>query len=408
MEIFDEISLVFGDEKISFEDYRKILKAGLEESKIGQIPQSIDQVIIGDVERSRNHKVNTLFILGLNDGVFPTANFDEGFLNDNEREFLKQNGMELAKGTIENIYEDRFNIYKAFTTAENQIYLSYVSEDKEGKAKRPSSLISKIKKMYPKLKEESDVVSSKDIITVPKATFGELLKNIRNLKNGEEVDKTWESVYNWYIQNDDWKEKTLRAIKGYENKNNPEKISSENIKRLYGNVLHTSISRLEQYKKCPFSCHLKYGLKLKENDTLKINAIDTGSFMHDVIDTFFKEVKDIKELEDEQVEEITTRIIEEKLNLSKNYIFTSSPKFIVLTNRLKKVVVQSVRHIVYQIKNSDFETLGNELEFKKRIDNVEITGKIDRLDSLTTNEGKSTYQGREEPGSVYKGTQYAA
>lgn len=388
MEVLDEINLVFGNQKMTFEDYRQILKSGLEVSEFGQIPQNLDQVIIGDVERSRNHKVDTLFILGLNDGMFPNTNFVEGFLNDKDREYLKENGIELANGTLENVYEDRFNIYKAFTTAENDIYLSYISSDKEGKAIRPSTLITKIKKMFPKLIEESSVLENKSDITMPKDTFGELLSSIRDAKNGEEIDDIWKATYNWYIKNEEWKEKLLKAIKGYERKNKPEKISQANIQRLYGNVLKTSVSRLEQYRKCPFSFHLKYGLKLKEKEDLKIKPIDTGSFMHDIIDTFFENVKDIKTISDEEIEKIVNQIINDKLTLSKNYIFTSTPKFIVLTNRLKKVVLQSIKYIVYQIQNGDFEILGNELEFKKQIDNVEITGKIDRLDALETEKGK--------------------
>ena len=165
-------------------------------------------------------------------------------------------------------------------------------------------------------------------------------------------------------------------------------MSKENIQRLYGNILKTSVSRLEQYRKCPFSFHLKYGLKLKEKEDLKIKPIDTGSFMHDIIDTFFENVKDLKNICDEEIEKEVNQIINDKLFLSKNYIFTSTPKFVVLTNRLKKVVVQSIKYIVYQVQNGDFEVLGNELEFKKQIDNVEISGKIDRLDGLECENGK--------------------
>ena len=59
---------------------------------------------------------------------------------------------------------------------------------------------------------------------------------------------------------------------------------------MYGNKLNTSVSKLESYRRCPFSFHLTYGLKLREKDELKINALDTGSFMHEVIDMFFKEI----------------------------------------------------------------------------------------------------------------------
>ena len=67
-------------------------------------------------------------------------------------------GIELAKGTIDKLYEDSFNIYKAFTTAEEKLYLLYSSSDMQGKALRPSMLINKIKKIYPMLQEQSDVI----------------------------------------------------------------------------------------------------------------------------------------------------------------------------------------------------------------------------------------------------------
>lgn len=61
---------------------------------------------------------------------------------------MKNDGIELANGTLENLYEENFNIYKVFTTAEKEIYLSYSSSDEEGKALRPSVLINKIKRFF--------------------------------------------------------------------------------------------------------------------------------------------------------------------------------------------------------------------------------------------------------------------
>ena len=146
MQVLDEIVLVFGEEKITFDSYLRILKTGLGESKLGTIPMSQDEVTIGDVDRSRSHKVRAVFIIGLNDGMFPSVNKSEGFLDDKDREQIKSLGVELAKGTIDRIYEDNFNIYKAFTTAEEKVYLSYSSSDMEGKSLRPSILISRIKR----------------------------------------------------------------------------------------------------------------------------------------------------------------------------------------------------------------------------------------------------------------------
>ena len=388
IDILDEINLIFGEQKVTFEEYKDILKQGLEISSFGEIPQNIDMVVIGDVERSRSHKVDTIFILGLNDGIYPSIQKAEGFLNDSDREILEQNGLELAKGTLESLYDEEFNIYKAFTTAESRMYLSYLSSDKEGNATRASTLITKIKKIFEKLKEEDSVLEKEETIGIAEASFTDLLYNLRKLQNGEKIDTKWGNAYNWYKDSKDWQSKLDFAIKGFNDTNVAENISENNIKRLYGNTLKTSISRLEQYRKCPFSFYLKYGLKLKEKEELKIRRIDTGSFMHDVIDTFFENTNNVKTITEEEIEEKVESIINEKLNLNKNYIFTSTPKFVLLTERLKKVLLLSLKYIVFQVQNSDFNVLGNEVEFKRKIGNVEIEGKIDRIDSLDEPNGK--------------------
>ena len=151
-DLFDEIVLVLGSKNITFDRYAKILKMGFNQSDLGTIPATADQVIVGDVDRSRSHKVKAVFIIGLNDGSFPSIQKDEGFLDDKDRNILKEQGIELAKGTIEQIYDDNFNIYKAFTTAEEKLYLSYASSDAEGKSLRASILINKIKRIFPNIR----------------------------------------------------------------------------------------------------------------------------------------------------------------------------------------------------------------------------------------------------------------
>ena len=80
MELLDEIVMVLGDKKISFEKYADLLKIGLGSTGLGKIPGTQDQVIVGDVDRSRSHKVKAVFIIGLNDGMFPSVNKMKVFL----------------------------------------------------------------------------------------------------------------------------------------------------------------------------------------------------------------------------------------------------------------------------------------------------------------------------------------
>lgn len=403
MQVLDEIVLVFGDENITFETYMQILKTGLGESKLGTIPMAQDEVTVGDVDRSRSHKIKIVFIIGLNDGMFPGTTKAEGFLNDADRQKILEKGIELAKGTVDRIYEDNFNIYKAFTTAEEKMYLSYSSSDMEGKSLRQSILVSRIKKIFTKLQEESDIIQRKSEICTKQNTFEELLINLRDFRDGKEIDPIWFKIYNIFDNNTEWKPKLESAIKALSYTNVPEKITKENVEKMYGDVLKTSVSRLEQYSSCPFSYYLKYGLKLNEKETFNLEAVDTGTFMHDVIDSFFARLDEqeinIKQITDEEIEEIVTDIIQDKLNLNKNYIYTVSAKYKILAGRLKKVVTTSMKYIVQSIKQSEFEVFGHEIEFGgkgqykpitvKTDDGkrVEIIGKIDRVDILKNPDG---------------------
>ena len=288
--VMDELSMVLPEESLSFEEYTKLLKMGLVSSGLGTIPATIDQVMIADVERSRTHKVKAAFLIGMNDGVFPSNHKEEGFLNDQDREYLKGQGVELAKDTKEQLYEENFNIYKAFTIPEEKLLISYASSDNEGKTLRPSVLISKLKRIDPHMTQKSDMIEKISSITTKEATFYELLSNIRDFEDGKEIDEMWFSLYWFYREDSEYKKRLEEAMKGIVYQNKPPHISKQNIQDLYGNTLKTSISRLEQYKRCAFSFYLKYGLGLKENSLFEVKSIDTGNFMHEVIDEFFSQV----------------------------------------------------------------------------------------------------------------------
>ncbi len=397
--VLEEMCLLFGDEKIGFERYKEIFQVGLNASELGKIPATQDQVVLGDTERTRSHRLKIIFMIGANDGNFPKANKVEGYLNDADRDLLKEVGIELAKNSIESLYEEQFNIYRTLTTPEEKLYISYTSSDKEGKSIRPSILVKKIKKIFPNLVEESDIITQNHALTNEIASFEEGLNLYKLYIEGKELDTQWTSALCYFYQKD--KERFENALLGMQYSNTAEPLSKENVSALYGNTLHTSVSRLENYKRCPFSFHLTYGLKLKEKDELKMNFIDTGSFMHEVIDEFFKELSDreilIKQITNEEIQDIVHDIVEKLLSMSRYYIFSSTAKFRVLTKRLEKVVIQSIEYIVYTLKNSDFSILGHELEFSHKGDfspiklevedkHIEITGKIDRVDQAKISE----------------------
>lgn len=366
-------------------------------------------------------------------GLFPSKISSEGFLDDKDREKLKSEKFELAKGTKEKMYEETFYIYKAFSTAEERVFISYSSSDVDSKPLRKSLLISKIKRIFPKLVEETNIQeeeSEKEIkldenkeIFTKNATFSELLNNIDNEK--------WFEVYEWYNNNEIGK--LQNALKGLKYSNIPNKINEKNIEKLYGKNLMTSVSKLETYEACPYSYFLKYGLNINEKEKLEIKSLDTGSFMHDVIDKFFKKIDEYYILKDDSivkkdefdvnsdlkygidyknltireiksieiVRKIVDEIIKEKLQITSKFT-QEVAKYKVLLMRLNKVITKSLLYIIESLQESEFEVFGTEIEFGKdekakyepieiKLDDnkkVSIIGKIDRVDIAKMPDGK--------------------
>ena len=121
--------------------------------------------------------------------------------------------------------------------------------------------------------------------------------------------------------------------------------------------------------------------------------------MHETIDEFFEQIRDknlaLAEIEEEQIYQMVCKIIDENLNLSKNFIFQATAKYKALVKRLKKIVSKALKYIIQTLIYSDFSIEGTEIEFGKNgkykpitleLDDgkrVEITGKIDRIDTAT-------------------------
>lgn len=409
MDLLDQIVEVMGEEKIKLEDFSKLLQIGINEYKVGIIPPSLDQVLVGSMERVKSHEVAMVLILGANDGVFPKTSDSEGILSDRDRLNLKEHGVEIAQDTKSRALEEQYLIYTAFTIPKKYLRISYSISDFEGKALRPSIVISRIKKIFPKLKEGSDVINNYtekgalEKVSVEKPTFNQLIYSIRSEKEGKKTEEIWKDVYSWYINNNNWKEKLERSLKGLDYSNQVSYVNSKKIKNLYKLPLNLSISRLEKFAECPFAYYVQYGLKAKQRKIYEFTAPDLGSFVHGVLDKFSLEIEENKlswrELEENYCREKLSEIIEEEVNKKNGYILASSPRYRYQVERIKKLMTKSVTVISEHIKRGSFNPVGYEIEFGKEPqfppltiklssgETVRLTGRIDRLDEMQAEEG---------------------
>ncbi len=410
LELLDQVVEAMGDDTVRVETFLEILSVGFGEYNIGLIPPALEQVLVGSLERSKSHDVKAIYILGANDGIFPVPFRQEGILSDRDREMLGSLGVELAPDTRGRTFEQQHLIYTALTSASEYMRLSYCAADREGRALRPSIVISRLKRIFPEVSFESgmtrdDQCSSADLcVSSPVPTFNGLVTAMRQRMEGRYADPLWREVSEWYKNREEWNVKYAKVLEGFNYTNQVEVIKRERVRSLYGSTIYTSVSRLERYSSCPFSYYVEYGLKAKERRILKMNAPDMGSFMHSVIDTFSREVSESgmgwRHLERAWCAEKVAEIVDNLVQEMSGSVFLSSSRYRYLADRLKRVLTRAVWLIAEHIRRSTFEPVGYELGFGEGEklpaitlqlpsgENMVLSGRIDRMDCLETEEGK--------------------
>lgn len=101
LELFDKFVELLGEEEIPLKEYCELLDAGLEEAKVGVIPPSLDQVVIGDMERTRIKNIRALFFVGANDTLLPGNAGARGLLSERDRKQFQEKKMNLSPGPKE-------------------------------------------------------------------------------------------------------------------------------------------------------------------------------------------------------------------------------------------------------------------------------------------------------------------
>lgn len=407
IDILDQAVDVIGEERLEYSEFFRILSSGFANEEIGIIPVALDQVNIGDIARIKGRDVKVLYIVGINDGVLPASKKEEGLLSDKDRTTLGEVGINLSSTTRNKVFEEQYLLYIALTISSEYLMISYPMADFEGKSLRPSIVISRIKKIFPNLIEESAIYDSKIIenkfskIIAPIPTFNELIISMRKDFDKEYIESYWSEVYEWFKNNGEFKDKVKNIFKGLSYSNIGDKVPRNKLRKLYQNDLEKlvfSVSKLEKYAECPFSYFVQYGLKAKNRKVYEFTPPDLGSFVHEMLDSFTNKVREDgilwSDLSNEKCKKIISNLIDKKLMDESNSILNSTKKFKYLAQRFKRVISKSVSVIASQIGKGEFEVFKTEFDFGSYSSGEAITldlsdnekvylqGRIDRIDKL--------------------------
>ncbi len=406
MAIFDQMAEILGDSKVSLKDYIYILESGFTACEIGVIPSTVDQVLVGNLSRSRSQDIKALFVLGVNDGVLPSTNSSDGILLDHERLLLKASGVELGFDSESQMYEEKFLIYSMLTKPGNSLWLGYSLADQEGKALRPSILIDRFKRIY-NIEAASDIINTMELqlslIATPNSSFKYLVENIRLNIDEKPIEDIWWEVYGWYYRQSSWATRLQLIIDGFFHENQIDYIPQRSARELYQSPIRASISRLERFANCPFSHFVAYGLRPEERKEYQLKAPDIGKLFHHTLESFEEELRlnhlDWRNLERSTCDQLVDNVVDKLAEGFEHGLLYSTHRYQYLIKRLKRISRRALWTLTEHLKRGSFKPMGHEVKFGigeelppivVQLEDGEellLEGRIDRVDILEAEDG---------------------
>lgn len=397
MDLLDKLVDLLGEEELTIREYTEILEAGFAEVRVGVIPPGVDQVMAGDMERTRLKDVKVLFFLGVNEGSVPKNMSRAGLLSDMEREQLRISGMELAPTAREQGYIQRFYLYLNLTKPSDQLYLSCTLLDSGGKALRPSYLMNVMKRLFPELELKQETVQRENgLPRTEREGVRLLIEGLKEYREGRGSAQFYE-LYRWYAKQERYEEKLTQLLDGAFSAHQDTKLGKAVAHALYGTVLENSVTRLEQYAACAYAHFLMYGLKLSEREQYEFAPVDMGNIFHETLEAFSKKLdasdytwKTLpREVADEWVEECLASLTVDYGNT----VLNSSARNSYMIRRMARILKRTVWALGEQIRKGMFTPENYEISFSGVSDleaiNIELSpeeqlklrGRIDRVDT---------------------------
>lgn len=398
IEMLEQLVIALGESELTRYEFGEYVRAALSKCEIRMIPSGIDRVYIGPIESISSSAVKVMFMLGANDGCYPSQIQTEGFLSDRDRNYINSTFTKnVAPDTRANMDKRRFGIWSAMTDVSEKIYISCCRLDSSGHEQAPSKLFTSAVHFFPKIKVLHDSDFGINIST-PRATLHDMLIN-KSEKNTE-YNPLWDVVYeclrdskyNLGASSDLWKKaKSFTRV--------TEKITPSLARVLYGENPIYSASRLNTYALCPLKYFMNYGLRAKEREEYKIAANEVGTYAHGIIEQFCdvvegdaktaeEKLKKWKELSEEPGDmkcrdEIIDELIDKTIdNIDADNIYMVS-HIKSIFNRAGNVIKKAAKTVHSSLKYGKYTISAEECEFKYDInDEISVQGRIDRIDEF--------------------------
>lgn len=289
----DRMVEVLGDAEAGCEAFLDQLTVTLSGTGFGSIPAFVDEVTVGSASMLRLAGKRHIYLIGVNDGEFPATVKDDSYFNERDKATLASLGLSTEPDLEIKGARELFSFTRAFSFATESVTLVYSRRSPSLAPILPSSVISKICE----LTEIHEIEDGKDECSVKRTVLPVRLETLGASDRLYFPDMAYELISD---TSENERTAILRAL-GDTGEERPLSVSENNILNdnhtldseaialIYNGDLYLSQSRLESYLECPFRYFLQYNLRLKDDTPAELSANLIGSFIHAILEDFFRE-----------------------------------------------------------------------------------------------------------------------
>lgn len=364
---------------------------------LGALPQGMDAVQVGAADRIRLSEPRMVFLLGANEGVFPAVPASGGYLSDRERKTLKEKcGLRLSKDPERELTEERLYAYNALSAASEAVVVTYARSNLAGENLAKSVLVTEIERLLPYCRKTQFCTDENWMPETPEEALSYYTATFRN-------PTPLTAAVRATLREIPAQKARLDALERAAENRSWTFEHPENAMHLFGKHMELSASKIDTYYKCPFSYFCKYGLRVKGREKAELNALETGSLIHALLEELVPRYRDcgFDTVTYEQVQEDTDRAVDTYVEKTMGGLAEKTPRFLYLLSRLKRISLAVVWHLVEELGQSEFSPVKFEWNIGDGEDTlaplmltaedggtVKVIGKIDRVD-LFENDGTS-------------------
>ncbi len=387
MELLNELVELLGDQEVTFREYEELLSAGISEGLIGFVPPTSNQVIVGDVERSRLGQIRALFFLGVNDDKIPKVQGTQGILSERERKRIEEAGIELAPTPEKQAGIEKFYLYLTMTKPSQRLYMTYSKMDDAGDSKRPSYLIQKVMSLFSHVTlEEDEKDPSLSRVLGDDRGKSYLIRHLSDRSYGK--DPVFWEIASYYKKTEP--ELISSLFRAADEKKELSQLSKEAADRLYGEEIWGSVSRLEMFAKCPYAHFVFYGLGLSEREEYTVQPMDYGNIFHRSMEHFSHRMEELHtdwhRLSSDQALEMAEESVDYVIQDYRGDMFSQSHRVAYTVQRIKRVMCRAVWGMWRQMQEGNFSQKESEESFFVNLlldenKKMKLQGVIDRVDT---------------------------